>query len=251
MEKKKAVKPRKKAAEKKEIVVKEVVRVPEEIISNLVLNGDLSQMNSGERVKYYNHLCQSLNLNPLTQPFQIIKLSGREVLYATKTATEQLRKISGVSVEKIEQRIERDIAITIVSVRDKTGRTDGATGAVNIAGLRGDALANALMKSETKAKRRATLSICGLGMLDESEIETIPNAQVKSVEWTQPEPDIDFKAEAEKIKNRMSEAKTLTALNAIGAEIVNAVAVLPEAERADIRQLYANRLNELKPKEEK
>jgi len=29
------------------------------------------------------------------------------------------------------------------------------------------------MKAETKAKRRGTLSICGLGMLDESELETI------------------------------------------------------------------------------
>jgi len=34
------------------------------------------------------------------------------------------------------------------------------------------------MKCETKAKRRATLSICGLGMLDESELETIPGAVV-------------------------------------------------------------------------
>jgi len=103
-------------------------------------------------------------------------LQGREVLYATKTATEQLRKIYGVSVEKIEQQYRDDIVITTVTVRDKTGRTDGATGAVNISNLRGDALANAVMKSETKAKRRATLSICGLGMLDESEIETIPGA---------------------------------------------------------------------------
>jgi hypothetical protein len=29
------------------------------------------------------------------------------------------------------------------------------------------------MKAETKAKRRVTLSICGLGMLDESELETV------------------------------------------------------------------------------
>ena len=37
---------------------------------------------------------------------------------------------------------------------------------------------NVLMKVETKAKRRATLSILGLGMLDEMELETIPaNAQ--------------------------------------------------------------------------
>ena len=36
-----------------------------------------------------------------------------------------------------------------------------------------NALANAIMKAETKAKRRVTLSICGLGMLDETELETI------------------------------------------------------------------------------
>jgi len=42
--------------------------------------------------------------------------------------------------------------------------------------LQGESLANALMKAETKAKRRVTLSICGLGMLDETEIGSIPTA---------------------------------------------------------------------------
>jgi hypothetical protein len=39
-----------------------------------------------------------------------------------------------------------------------------------------DEKANAIMKAETKSKRRATLSICGLGFLDETEIETIRDA---------------------------------------------------------------------------
>ena len=30
------------------------------------------------------------------------------------------------------------------------------------------------MKAETKAKRRVTLSLCGLGILDETEIDTVP-----------------------------------------------------------------------------
>lgn len=34
------------------------------------------------------------------------------------------------------------------------------------------------MKAETKAKRRFTLSISGLGFLDESEIESVPGAQI-------------------------------------------------------------------------
>jgi hypothetical protein len=44
--------------------------------------------------------------------------------------------------------------------------------------LKGDALANALMKCETKAKRRVALSLAGLGWLDETEIATIPGARV-------------------------------------------------------------------------
>jgi hypothetical protein len=44
--------------------------------------------------------------------------------------------------------------------------------------LKGDALANALMRAETKAKRRVTLSLAGLGWLDETEIVTIPGARV-------------------------------------------------------------------------
>ncbi|MDU5950540.1 MAG: hypothetical protein E6Z15_26195, partial [Paenibacillus macerans] len=43
--------------------------------------------------------------------------------------------------------------------------------------LTADELANAIMKAETKAKRRVTLSLSGLGMMDESEIETIEGAE--------------------------------------------------------------------------
>jgi hypothetical protein len=53
------------------------------------------------------------------------------------------------------------------------GRRDSSIGAVVIANLKGENLANALMKCETKAKRRVTLSICGLSFLDEEELETV------------------------------------------------------------------------------
>jgi hypothetical protein len=44
----------------------------------------------------------------------------------------------------------------------------------------GEALEIAFLKAETKSKRRVTLSICGLGMLDETEVETIPGAVVQT-----------------------------------------------------------------------
>jgi len=58
-----------------------------------------------------------------------------------------------------------------VLVRYEASCPSEATGAVDIKGLTGKNLANAFMKAETKAKRRVTLSICGLGFLDESEVE--------------------------------------------------------------------------------
>jgi len=160
---------------------KNVAVVNTDLITSLVLNGDISKMNEVQKVQYYDSLCRSLNLNPATQPFQIIKFQGKEKLYATKDCTEQLRKLNGVSVIDMTTRIEKDIMITIVKVQDKSGRIDLSTGAVNIKGLSGDALANATMKSETKAKRRATLSICGLGMLDEAELDTMPKFETKSI----------------------------------------------------------------------
>ena len=54
------------------------------------------------------------------------------------------------------------------------GRQTQDIGAVPVAGLRGEELANAYMRAITKAKRRSTLSLCGLGdVLDVSELDTI------------------------------------------------------------------------------
>lgn len=39
-----------------------------------------------------------------------------------------------------------------------------------------------MMKAETKAKRRVTLSICGLGMFDESEMESVPSSGVMTAQ---------------------------------------------------------------------
>lgn len=130
-----------------------------------------------EKVSYYSKVCELVGLNPLTKPFDYIKLNGKEVLYANKGCTEQLRQVHKVStkIDKV-QTIEGVYVVTVI-VSTPDGRTDSATGAVTIAGLKGESLANAFMKCETKAKRRGTLSICGLNMLDETEVETIPTAQ--------------------------------------------------------------------------
>jgi hypothetical protein len=147
-----------------------------DIMERVIIQGDLSKLTPQERVDYYNAVCRSVGLNPLTQPFAYIWLNGKLVLYAQKNCTDQLRTIHEVSVEDMAESEREGVYIVTAKVRNKDGRTDMAKGAVPIASLRGEALANAMMKAETKAKRRATLSICGLGWLDESEADSIPGA---------------------------------------------------------------------------
>jgi hypothetical protein len=142
-------------------------------IEKALIGGDLSSLRPEERLSFYNRLCLSLKLNPLTKPFEYIVLNGKLQLYAKKDCTEQLRKIHGVSITSVDPKQIGDLLVVVAEATDRQGRVDSATGAVNLSGLKGEALANAMMKAETKAKRRVTLSLCGLGMLDETEVATL------------------------------------------------------------------------------
>lgn len=141
-------------------------------IEELLVTGNLAQLTNMERVAYVNKVCDTLGINPLTRPFDFLTFQGKMVMYAKKDCTDQLRKVHGVSIRVTNQAILNDLLTVTVEATDKTGRVDSDMGAINIAGLKGDALANATMKALTKAKRRVTLSICGLGILDETEIES-------------------------------------------------------------------------------
>lgn len=163
-----------------------VTPLDKEIISKLALRGDLSGLTPEQKVIYYMKFCEHLHLDPVTRPFDILDIRGKQVLYAHKGATDQLRKNNGVSVTDIKKEQVNDIYVVTVIGQDRSGRTDASTGAVNLRGLEGDDLANAIMKAETKAKRRLTLSLCGLGMLDETEVETIRDARPVTIETISP-----------------------------------------------------------------
>jgi hypothetical protein len=152
------------------------------VMEKVVMNNDLSKLSPQDRVAYVRQLSESLGMNHLTQPFQYITLQGKLTLYATKNAAEQLRRIYGVNIDRVEKEIVNDIYVVTISGHDLHGRHDTDMGAVSIKGLTGDALGTAMMKCLTKAKRRFTLSICGLGFLDESEIEAIPHARPVQVD---------------------------------------------------------------------
>ena len=150
-------------------------------IESVLIGGDLSKLTPEQRVNYYKAVCDSVGLNPLTRPFDYITLNGKLTLYAKKDATDQLRKRDGVSITKLEREVVNDICLVTAYAQTVT-RSDASTGAVSIKGLSGDALANAMMRAETKAKRRVTLSICGLGLLDETEVESTAVPTIVNVE---------------------------------------------------------------------
>ena len=143
------------------------------IYESLALRGDISALNPQDKAAYLRKLCESLGLNPFTQPFIPLKLNGKEILYASRGATDQLSSINKLNREILKTERLEDVYIATCKVTGPDGRFEIATGAVTLGNLKGDALANALMKAETKAKRRATLSFCGLGFMDESELETV------------------------------------------------------------------------------
>ena len=152
-----------------------------EAISAIVLRGDLKSLDESQRAIYMKMVCERLGIDYLTRPFDFIVLNGKLVMYANRGATDQIRKVNKVSVNIVSRDKIEDLLVVTARGRDAFGREDESVGAVNVAGLKGEALANAMMKCETKAKRRVTLSLCGLGILDESEVADIPEAAKANV----------------------------------------------------------------------
>ena len=157
-------------------------------VDDVVARGDLSNLSPEQRVIHYHNVCRSLGLNPVTQPFAYITLNGKLQLYAKRDACDQLRKLHGINIQIPDRTVHDGLLTVHAKATDKTGRTDEDLGVVSIAGLRGEAASNAVMKAVTKAKRRVTLSICGLGFLDETEVEDIPDAVQHDITLPKPKP---------------------------------------------------------------
>jgi hypothetical protein len=149
----------------------------------VVIGGDLSKLTPEQRVQYYQSVCKSIGINPLTRPFNYITLNGKLTLYATKDAADQLRNLHGVSIDDVDITSDAENIIVKVKGHDDKNRSDVEIGVVSTKDMQGN-LANVKMKAVTKAKRRLTLSLCGLGWLDETEVETIKDAQPVTVTET-------------------------------------------------------------------
>lgn len=151
-----------------------------EAVEQLLATGDLKQLTTAQRIIYYQARCAAAGLDPRTRPFEYISMQGKLVLYALKSCTDSLAGKHGLSFDVISQSHvgEAGMYQVIGRVRFPDGRETTDMGVVPVKGLSGADLANAMMKAVTKAKRRATLSACGLGdVMDETELETCANVR--------------------------------------------------------------------------
>ena len=155
------------------------------IQSSIVLRGDLSGLNEDQKKQYYLYRCKQVGLDPAAKPFDLLTLNGKQILYANASATQQLCALHKLSTQITHR--ERVDGIYLVSVRvtGSDGRVSENQGAVDVGTLVGERLANAILKATTKAIRRSVLAHCGLGMLDETEVETIPQARVEPMVVTE------------------------------------------------------------------
>jgi len=132
--------------------------------------GDLSGLTPAQRAAAYRAAAESMGLNWLARPFDLLETRDKRLqLYPNAAAAQQLRERHGVSIRIVGRELLPGGEVYVVTARatDRQGREDEAIGAVYAKDVRGQPLADLLMKAEQKAKRRVTLSICGLGWAGE------------------------------------------------------------------------------------
>jgi hypothetical protein len=228
----------------------------DEAIELALVEGDLSRLTSAQRRQYYLRVCESMGLNPLTKPMEYLKLNGKMLLYATKSCTDQLRATRDISVTIVKREVANGVCEVTARAMTKDGREDTDVGAVFVDGLRGEALANAIMKAHTKAKRRVTLSISGLSVMDETEVETIRGAERVGEDGAPAIPQLAPARPASTpppasmfgtLADMVSQAPTTDALRAIWADCGKAAKAqhITLSERAELSKLKDQRKAEL------
>ena len=196
--------------------------VPAELQEKVLLGGDLARLTPTERLSYYKAVCESVGLNFLTRPFEYLVLNNRMVLYARKDCTDQLRDLHGISIQIVGRELVDGVYVVTAQAQNMTERKDESIGAVPLPASPTDK-ANAMMKAETKAKRRVTLSICGLGMLDETEMDTLPQAVPIMGEGHTGMPQVGKTPLKDKLEGKVAQLKETVDVKQEGATLASQV----------------------------
>jgi hypothetical protein len=125
---------------------------------------------------HYITACERAGIDPSQRPFLVVRVGVRDVLCATHKAVKLMNIIHGITHEMVEGPCAVDLCgVQLVKVvcraKARDGRVETATATV----LWGQPQ-NSLEGCMARARGRATLSLLGLAVLDEHELEMIPSA---------------------------------------------------------------------------
>lgn len=145
-------------------------------IEKVILKGDLLALTEIERLQYNFAVCRSLGLNPLLRPFDYLIQDGKMSLYLNAIGVAQLRGMHGISTKIVSRQSDREMCYVTCVAADRHGRSEEATAVVPLCDRNGKPLgaqakANVYMRTETKAKRRATLALCGIPWSEGGEVQ--------------------------------------------------------------------------------
>lgn len=134
-------------------------------IEAALLEGDVQCLKPEERTAYYRAICESVGLNWLTRPLDLLKgQDGKYRFYFRKEATDQLARASQISFTTLHRERIEDLYIVEVRGTLPGGRSLDDQGIVPYPEKAAPTdRANAMMKATTKARRRVTLGLVGLG----------------------------------------------------------------------------------------
>ena len=174
------------------------------LVEKAILDKNFSSVPQAERLQYCKELSKTFGINFMTGPFDFIKVQGKTKVHANKNCAEQLCAIHGISVDVLSQEMDKAFFIATAKAIAPDGRYTVEAGVVSFYFKAKDRsggysyrkmdcneMVNAKLKAVTKAKRRAVLSLCGVGMMDESELESIDG--VEKEEFRDVTPKNDYK----------------------------------------------------------
>lgn len=207
------------------------------ILGNMFVGGDIAALDAQGKWDYTKGLCERLGLDPYTQPFGLIKgKDGKLKLYAKKETAEQLIALYDVTCDTMKDEWKVELGIYIVYAKaivpataTKPERSQTARGVVSLTdkngALTGEDLANAIMKAETKARRRATLAALGLSFLDTHKPD---DADVQDISA----PPVKVSASRAKSNQRAAEKKELNEIELKADDTSSAIDILESDDDA-------------------
>ena len=200
----------------------------------ILARGNIASLSEEDRTKYILALCDALCLDPRFKPIDLISGQGGTVTpYLNRGATDSLARREGIQRTTVVPPKEVEIngvkcVLCVARATDvKTGRYEErvATAVNKDAG-------NAFMRVETKAIRRATIALLGIGLIDESELDGIRGADAMAAHARAQALQAHVEATTERI------ATALPQLNAVTPEELNRAK--GELWKAQVEQLASD-----------